>query len=415
VDILTGKSAWSLPDKYEEKPYWYYTSPIIVDNNDFIIPFEGGNLECRSIKDYSQKWSIKPFSNEERARGSQFYEPDVYFLNGKIILAAQKAVRCIDTQTGKDIWSTPFNVDYWECPRREIIGNSKGFLLMTNRTTYYFDFATGKYWLVGEYTCDAAFPSDDDVIMVSPESIVRYDTKKGKAVWKVEKGDGWQARHCWLTGRFFVTGTGWPEYDSPWTIILDVENGNVLKLIKGEYPVGGTISSDGQQILLVLKPKEVFESSNEEDETTRKEEGRLIALGTSDWNLLWSQPIKQYFLNGVYLLSEKDKVFVLEYDRSYCGVALRCIRPSDGQVLWNALVAGTYWGGTLHYYNTATLQRKDNYVIIIGHSAGGDYVETFREEDGVIVSKWESEKSGLIQEFLNYLQAVYIYRNIKKN
>ena len=77
----------------------------------------------------------------------------------------------------------------------------------------------------------------------------------------------------------------------------------------------------------------------------------------------------------------------MTYEQISCGVDVRCLSATTGEVLWTGAVSGVQVGHS-EYFHNARLKLLPRAVVILGIASGGDYAEGFSPATGQALAKW---------------------------
>lgn len=346
INVKTGTEIWGIQGSDLES--------VVVDR-DVIVRLPDGRIERRALKDGALRWKASV-----HGRYGQLIR-----CGDLLIHAADTDLCALDAATGKETWAVSCN-GHPQTQTRRLHGGDGLFLLGKNESALYEGRTGKKRWSVKGEGQAAGMLATGDVVLVTRTMVSRLAAADGKPVWSVSPGGdlGWRV---WVAGERVVAGSGrWD--DEATSHVYDVADGRELWKTSG-YPVAALATADG-----------LFVAACERDG------GRVFKIDAKTGSELWKHPLRE---DGIDLRLDGGRLLLCEYAPISCGVGLRCLDVSTGEVVWKAKPEGVQVAHS-EYLHSARIEVLPGTVVVIGEASGGDYVEAFGVEDGKPLSKWRN-------------------------
>lgn len=367
IDIRSGRLLWSV-----SKPDASLEVQCAVVERDVMVCFPDGRLERRSLRNGDLVWMAEAGPDESRRYWDKSWAADLW-IGGDIVLRITKSdLHGNDTRTGKELWTTPQDLNGPKSPRRDAIFGEKSFLISMNDKTHVYELAGGKrIWTLDEYASDGVFLPGGDVVLVTRKGIRRFQGADGKLVWKIERSSQYQDRKLILAGPWLLAGSDGDLEQC--TTMFDSGTGKEIWKTTQGYPIGATSSKNAKHVFVAVHGR-------------GKGNGALLDVDVTEKKAIWNEKLEQ---EGVTLRLEGERLLVCEFTPHACDVGLACLRANDGSQLWKAQVSGIRVPHS-RYYQYADLEVRQGHIVVNGQAAAGDFLETFSLKDGTAVSKWRS-------------------------
>ncbi|GEM_PF-6197174 len=345
VDARKGTVMWELKTEFK--------STVVVDR-DVVVGYRDGRVERRSLRDGAVLWEVPASDNADELWSSA----------GFLLQIVGDKVRGIDASSGRVLWTAEVDRSPRVSAQRLHAAAGRAFIVGANESTCLETSSGKKRWSVpGECRAGRVLP-DGDVVVVSKDSIGRYAGSDGTRRWSVacRRDQEW---NLWIAGETAVAGDSRGS-DGTETRLYHLASGKVLRTIAG-YPIAAeAVDSD------------VFVATASRT---------LLRIAPSSGTGVWSHSLQ---MEGAALVREGDRLYLAEYEPISCGVAIRCLSSSSGELLWRGEARGIQVDHS-KYRHTASLRLLPDAVVLLGDSSGGVYVETFGKTSGQVLTRWRSD------------------------
>jgi len=195
INATSGELEWS--KKIEENPSWYgvTSSPLVVDDEVYVLSFSDGTLHAFSF-DGTELWNFSVGGGISRYSSPSAYGDKIFIAGNK---SGRHALYCLDLNTRVAVWNFTTETEIRGSPT---IWGEDGMVFFTSEYVYgkahklyAVNITTGDaVWNVTHYSSRASPALSHGKLYVGGSSVDTsfycYDALNGSLIWKNEEMEG---------------------------------------------------------------------------------------------------------------------------------------------------------------------------------------------------------------------------------